>query len=89
MAVAITAHINANAGIAALGKIGVGQAVTRRCSIALAVGQKFQNGRDRRSFSIGRHPDPCRQAASISHDNRHIRDFGNISQIGNAHVGGP
>ena len=49
---AVATHVDAHAGVAVTGKVGVGQLVANRRAIPLAIGQVFENRRDRIRLGI-------------------------------------
>ncbi len=79
-AVAIAANINAQAGIAVRREIRVCQRIPRAGAVALAVGQVFQDRRNRGRAGILGHPDPRRQPAAIGQHDPHVCDFPNLSR---------
>jgi hypothetical protein len=64
-AIAVPAHINAKAGISALGEPRMRQGITRTGAIAFAIGKIFENHRNGIRGGIFGHPDPRRKAAAV------------------------
>ncbi len=75
MRFAAAAHIDAQAGIAVTGEIGMGQGVARGGAVAFAIGQIFENRRHRIVFGVGRQPGPRRQAAVVGQGDPQVLDL--------------
>ena len=65
--IAIAAHVDADAGIAVAGEIGMGQRIARGRAVALAVGQMLDDGGNLVGVGIVRQPDAGRQRAAVAH----------------------
>ena len=77
-AVAIAAHVDPGTGIAVAGKVGMRQRIARAGTVAFAVGQEFQNGRDLFAVVCGA-PQTGRQTGAIRHDDGVVRVFGDVA----------
>ena len=62
---AVAAHVDADAGIAVAGEIGVGEGVAPGRAVALAVGQVFEDRRHRVALGVLRQPDAGGEAGAV------------------------
>ena len=69
---AVASDIDPHAGIAVPGEVGMHHLVAGRRAIALAIGQVFQDRRNRVVFGIGRQPHPRRQSAAVRQSNHPV-----------------
>jgi hypothetical protein len=72
----VPAHVHPDGRIAMPCEIRVHDLVARRRSVALAVGDVFQDRGHGAPGRIRRHPDPRRQAASVGQHDAHVGVFG-------------
>src|SRR5262249_56230790 len=73
-ALATTSKIDANAGVAVAGEIGMRLRVPLVGPIALAVGKILQDRRDRVPFSVVRQPDARRQRRAVLQRDQRVLD---------------
>ena len=73
--IAVAAHVDAHAGIAVAGDVGVGEGVAPSRAVALAVGQVFQDRRHRLRFGILGQPDAGRQPAAVGERDPGVLDL--------------
>ena len=66
-AVAVAAHVRAQAGIAVARQIGMRQLIARNRAVALAIGQMFKDQRHGIFVGIFRQPEPRRERDTIGH----------------------
>ena len=74
------AHVDAKAGIAIAGEIGMGEMIALRRAVALAIGQIFQDRGNRLLLRIGRQPDARRQAAAVRERDKQILDLPHLAR---------
>ena len=80
VAVAVAAHVDADAGIPVASKVGMCQFIARDCAITFAVGEMLQNRGNRVFLSILRQPDPRRQLHPVGHHDALVRPFDNLAR---------
>ena len=73
-------HVDADAGIAVAGEIGMGQVIALRRAVAFAIGEILQDRRHGIPLRIGRQPDARRQAATVRQRDEQIFDLAQLAR---------
>ena len=76
--IAGAANVDAHAGIAVPGEIGMVQRIALRSAVALAIRQIFQDGRDRFRFRVLRQPDHGGQGHPVGKRNECVLDHADL-----------